>query len=117
MKDIEDLLKRVPLSEPSESLDNRVEASVSNAEQRHAGRRPAGIPLWAFATGCLACTLIGFFLHPLVEQPPPTADGPGVVYIIEPSRPDLRIFGTKPDREKTTFWQEKRGELKPLVRN
>jgi hypothetical protein len=118
MKDIEDLLKKAPLPQPPASLDRRVEASLIDAEKRHAGRRPAGVPLWAFAAGCLACTLIGFLIHPLVAPPQPAAaEGPSVVYIIEPSRPDLRILGTKPDEQKTSFWQEKRGELKPLVRN
>lgn len=118
MKDIENLLKQAPLSKPSASLDNRVEISVSGAERQHGARRPAAVPLWAFAAGCLACMLIGFFLHPLVERPQPLATaGPSVVYVYQPSRPDLRIFGTKPNGEETPFWQEKRGELKPLVRN
>lgn len=118
MKDIEDLLKKAPVPEPPRSLDNRVEASVSEAEQRQPKRRPAVVPLWAFAAGCLACTLIGFLIHPLVQQPqPPPAEKASVVYIVEPTRPDLRILGTKPDEKKTPFWQRKRGELKPLVRN
>jgi hypothetical protein len=118
MKDIEDLLKKAPLSEPSAELDRRVEAAVSNAERGQPGRRPAGVPLWAFAAGCLACTLIGFLIHPLVQRPqPPTSEGPAVVYIVEPASPGLRILGTKPDQDRPSFWEEKRGDLKPLVRN
>lgn len=118
MKNIENLLKKAPLPHPPPSLDSRVEASVREAEQRRSVSRPTGVPLWAFATGCLACTLIGFLIHPLVDrnQPPPT-EGAGVVFIVEPSRPDLRIFGTKVDEKNTSFWQEKRGDLRPLVRN
>lgn len=119
MKDMEDLLKNAPLSGPPPSLDQRVEAAVSEAEQRHARRRPAGVPLWAFVTGCLICTLIGFLIHPLAKQSqPPPAEGAGVVmYIVEPANSSLRILGTKTDEKKTDFWQEKRGELIPLVRN
>jgi hypothetical protein len=32
-------------------------------------------------------------------------------------RAALRILGAKPDNDATPFFQEKRGELKPLVRN
>jgi len=118
MKELEELLKKAPLTELGPALDQRVEATVDEAEQRQRHRRPRGVPLWAFATGCLACTLAGFLLHPLVERPGPTpTQGPSVVYIVEPSRPDLRIFGTGTDRDMTGFWNEKRHDLKPLVRN
>jgi hypothetical protein len=119
MKDMEDLLKKVPLSTPSPSLDQRVEATVGGAELQQAGRRRAMVPLWAFAAGCLACTLIGFLIHPLVNPvPQPSAPGQAsVIYIVEPASSELRILGTKPNRKNTPFWQEKRGELIPLVRN
>jgi hypothetical protein len=115
MKEIEDLLKKAPLVEPSPGLDRRVEVSVQTAQTRQ-DRRPAMVPLWAFAAGCLACTLIGFLIHPLVERPkPPAADGPMVVYVVEPSRPDLRIFGTQPQEEHPLpFFEERKGEVKPL---
>jgi len=115
MNDLEDLLKKAPLAEPSPELDRRVEVAVE-ATQHQQTRRPAMVPLWAFAAGCLACTLIGFLIHPLVERPIPPAEGPAVVYIVEPTRPDLRIFGTKPDRKGTPFWQRKRSDIRPLVR-
>ncbi len=119
MKDMEDLLKNAPLSEPPGPLDQRVEAAVREAEHRYARRRPAGVPLWAFAAGCLACTLIGFLIHPLVEQAPPApAEGAGVVmYIVEPASSSLRILGTRQDENSRSFWQKKRGEVRPLVRN
>ncbi len=118
MKELEKMLKKVPLTEPGPGLDQRVEAAVVEAEQQQRDHRPRGVPLWAFATGCLACTIFGFLAHPLVERPDPIpAKGPSVVYIVEPSRPDLRIFGTGTDRDKAGFWNEKRTDLKPLVRN
>jgi len=118
MTDPEKLIGATPLPEPPESLNRRVAAAMDEARHRHGGRRPAMVPLWAFAAGCMACTLIGFLIHPLVEwpAPPPTAsDGVGVV-IVEPLRRDLRVLGTKPDRKQRSFWLEERGELKPLVR-
>jgi len=117
MKEIEDLLKDAPLPEPPDNLHRRVAAAVDEAERRLEDRRPAVVPLWAFAAGCLACTLVGFLIHPLVERPqPPPAEGASVVYIIEPNRPDLRILGTKPAPDRRSFWEKERTEWKHLVR-
>lgn len=118
--DPEKLLGEIPLPEVPDSLERRVAAAVDAAQRRQTARRQAVVPLWAFAAGCLACTLVGFLIHPLVQQPaspPRSSDGIGAVFIVEPSRPDLRILGTSGDREHLPFWQEKRNELKPLVRS
>jgi hypothetical protein len=112
MKDLEEILKRLPLTPAPERLDRKVHCTIQEAQQRRSSMAAFPIPLWACACACLLCLGIGIGVARLLAPP---ADTGGVTVVWSVEDPAFRrIFAH--EKEPTEFFLRKKiivGETQP----
>ena len=114
-EDLERSLRKLPVTPVPESLDEKVEAMIRRFEQGGQQRRPHRVPLWAAATACAACLLLGFVAYPVlrsteVERSPE----PSVIYIEKLTGDLPDVLGGKAREVDAGFFEHAHSEVRAV---